>query len=310
MKRRVAFVEFSIYDQVPLVSGYLHAYAKAHPAIAESFEFVYCTKQIERISYEQALSAVRALRAPIICFSCYVWNMGLIKRLVRDLKSDPRIEHIILGGHQVSHHIERYVDRTDGKTIVINGQGEVPFREVLLSLTDSKQPVGLRGASVYADGELWDGGEAAVVARLDDIPSPFLGGQFDRMAHPITVYETNRGCPYKCTFCTWGGDTLKVAQFSLERIKEELLWIVKHPLLYIFIGDANWGMLPRDVEISEYIARLKQAHGFPMMVYYAAAKNKPKGSVACIEKFHEGGVITSQALGIQSLNPATLVKID
>jgi radical SAM family protein len=149
-----------------------------------------------------------------------------------------------------------------------------------------------------------------MLANLDDIPSPYLTGCFDAESHPISIFETNRGCPYKCTFCTWGGDTLKVTKFSLDRVKEELLWLVKKQTLFFYLADANWGILSRDVELSEYIARLKRDFGFPLMVYYAAAKNKPKASVACIEKFHEGGVIASQALGIQSMNTDTLTLID
>lgn len=310
MKRRVALVEFSIFDQFPLVSGYLHAYAQADPAVAEAFEFVYYSPQVERVDYQEALSAIRALDARILCFSCYVWNMGLVRRLVRDLAADPGVERIILGGHQVSHHITQYIAPGDPKAVVINGQGEIPFRQTLLRLSDAGDLSGLRGVSFYSDGGLWNGGEAEMLANLDDIPSPFLGGQFDGRSHPTTVFETNRGCPYKCSFCTWGGDTLKVTKFSLDRLKEELLWIAKQSVLFLSLADANWGMLERDAEISAFIAKLKKDYGSPLIVYYAAAKNKPKGSMACIEKFHEGGVITSQALGIQSLHDETLELID
>lgn len=310
MKRRVVMIEFSIYDQFPLVSGYLHGYAAADADVAAAFEFVYFTREVERVKYSETLAAIRALRGHIVCFSCYVWNIGLVKRLVADLRQDPTIERIILGGHQISHHIEHYVEPADSKTVVINGQGEKPFRAALRQLAGGGELWGLPGLSTHADGQLWNGGEAEMLENLDDIPSPFLSGLFDRLAHPITVFETNRGCPFKCTFCTWGGDTLKVTKFSLDRLKEELSWMARKPVVMLFLADANWGMLTRDIELSAYISQLKKEHGHPMMVFYAAAKNKPKGSVECIEKFHEGGIITSQALGIQSLNPRTLELVD
>jgi hypothetical protein len=310
MKRRVALIEFSIFDQFPLVSGYLHAYAQTDPAVAEAFEFVYYITQVERVNYDETLKAIRALDAQVLCFSCYVWNMGLIRRLVHDLKSDRKVERIILGGHQISHHITQYIEPTDSNIVVINGQGEIPFRATLQRLADTGDLAGLKGVSFYTGGQLWNGGEAEMLANLDDIPSPFLGGQFDGMNHPTTVFETNRGCPYKCTFCTWGGDTLSVTKFSLDRIKEELTWIAKKSVMFLSLADANWGMLQRDIEISAHIAQLKKTYGSPLIVYYAAAKNKPKGSMECIEKFHEGGVITSQALGIQSLSDQTLEMVD
>ena len=310
MKQRIVLIEFSIFKQFPLLSGYLHAYAAADSAIAEAFEFVYYQREVGQLDYPTVLREVRALKASIVCLSAYVWNIGVVRRLVSDLQPDSNVQRIILGGHQISHQIKRYVGRTDEKTIVVNGQGEIPFRAMLQRMAAGEDAGPLKGISFYRDGELWDGGEAEMLIRLDEIPSPFLNGQFDKMAYPIVVLETNRGCPYKCTFCTWGGDTMRVTKFSLERVKEELLWIAKHSVLFLYLADANWGMLPRDIEISEYIARLRKSHGAPWGVYYAAAKNKPKGSIACIEKFHEGGVITSQALGIQSMNPTTLSLVD
>jgi radical SAM superfamily enzyme YgiQ (UPF0313 family) len=310
MKHRVALIEFSIFSQYPLLSGYLHAYAAADSALAAACEFVYYQKEVGRLDYPTVLQEVRALRARVVCLSAYVWNIGVVRRLITDLQADPQVQHIIVGGHQISHQIEKYVDRTDEKTIVVNGQGEIPFRAMLRQLVSERKIEPLRGISFYRDGELWNGGEAEMLTHLDDIPSPFLGGCFDDMDYPVAVFETNRGCPYKCTFCTWGGDTMRVTKFSLERIKEELFWLAKRSVLFLFLADANWGMLQRDIEISEYIARLRTLYGAPWGVYFAAAKNKPKGSIACIEKLHEGGVITSQALGIQSMNPLTLSLVD
>jgi hypothetical protein len=310
MKQRVALIEFSIFSQYPLLSGYLHAYAAADSAVAEAFEFVYYQREVGRIDYCTVLQEIRALQARVVCLSAYVWNIGVVRRLITDLQADPHVQHIVVGGHQISHQIEKYVDRTDEKTIVVNGQGEIPFRATLQRLVSDRRIEPLRGISFYRDGELFDGGEAEMLTRLDDIPSPFLGGYFDNMDYPVAVFETNRGCPYKCTFCTWGGDTMRVTKFSLERIKEELLWLAKRSVLFLFLADANWGMLQRDIEISGYIAHLRTLYGAPWGVYFAAAKNKPKGSIACIEKLHEGGVITSQALGIQSMNPLTLSLVE
>ena len=56
---------------------------------------------------------------------------------------------------------------------------------------------------------------------LDEIPSPFLEGAFDSImaANPqeswIGLWETNRGCPFRCTFCDWGSATAaKVTKFG------------------------------------------------------------------------------------------------
>jgi hypothetical protein len=235
--------------------------------------------------------------------------MGLVRRLVGDLEKDGSVKKIILGGHQVSGHISKYFESHQEKIIVVNGAGEAPFRDALAALAEGNDLTSVSGVSCFVDGELYEGGLGEQLPSPEEIPSPFLEGFFDEFRYPISVFETNRGCPFQCSFCTWGGDTSKVTKFPIDRLKEELRWIAKKNVFFIFLGDANWGMLPRDVELSEYIGRLKSEFGTPWGVYYAAAKNKPKGSLACIKAFHESGVITSQALGIQSLNDETLEAI-
>jgi tRNA A37 methylthiotransferase MiaB len=311
MKTRVALVEFPIYDQFPLASAYLEGYASKDSEIARAFEFVYYRKECDQIgSYQEVLNDVRNLNTSIVCMSCYVWNSGLVRRLIQDLNKMPEVKHVIMGGHQITHHLEKYVATSNGKSVVVNGQGEVPFPNILRRILEEKDCRGLQGVSCFVEGELWNGGEAEVVRELDTIPSPFLTGRFDNMKAPIAVLETNRGCPFRCTFCTWGFDTSRVSKFSTERVQEELLWIAKKQVPFIYIADANWGMLPRDLVLSENIAQMRKDHGYPLMVYYAAAKNSPKNTVACIEKLYQGGVITSQALGIQSLNPKTLEAVE
>ena len=57
------------------------------------------------------------------------------------------------------------------------------------------------------------------------------------------------------------------------------------------------------------IVELKRKYGRPHGIHYAAAKNQPKGSVACIEALHAGGVMTSQGIGIQSMSEDTLTAV-
>ena len=63
MKLRIALIEFSILQQFPLISGYLHAYATADPTVAENFEFMYYQEEVGRNDYSRSLSAIRALDA-------------------------------------------------------------------------------------------------------------------------------------------------------------------------------------------------------------------------------------------------------
>ena len=90
------------------------------------------------------------------------------------------------------------------------------------------------------------------IRELECIPSPYLSGIFDRLieTYPknewLILWETNRGCPFKCTFCDWGSATAsKVNKFDLERLKLEIDWFSKNKIEFIFCCDANFGILKK-----------------------------------------------------------------
>ena len=66
-------------------------------------------------------------------------------------------------------------------------------------------------------------------------PSPYLSGEYDYLFkdnedHKYQVIvETNRGCPFLCTYCYWGkgGTTTKYRFHSLERVFKEIEWIAE-----------------------------------------------------------------------------------
>src|SRR5262249_22621334 len=112
--------------------------------------------------------------------------------------------------------------------IAVHGEGEETLAELLLALAGhiSDEPADL---SLLADvpGLSYRQGDEVVttdkrdrIADLDSIPSPILTGIFDGFipAGPIggVALETNRGCPYGCTFCDWGSATLsRVRKFDM-----------------------------------------------------------------------------------------------
>ena len=112
------------------------------------------------------------------------------------------------------------------------------------------------------------------------IPSPYLTGLFDNYGDaPVTsiTIETNRGCPYGCTFCDWGSATMsRIRKFDLDRVFAELEWAAQRGIAGIGFADANFGILERDVAIAEKVAELKATYGFPLHCATNYAKNTVK----------------------------------
>jgi radical SAM superfamily enzyme YgiQ (UPF0313 family) len=138
--------------------------------------------------FERFMAVAKTPRADIIrdllrlggdvyAFSCYVWNMGLVRSVVDAVRQARPQAQIILGGPQVMSQGHRYLRRGDERTVICNGEGEITFAQYLLALTDhSPRLHEVNGLSFYRDGELVTTPKQPRISSLDDIPSPFLTG--------------------------------------------------------------------------------------------------------------------------------------
>lgn len=308
--KRVLLVELTVFDRMtPLVSGYLQAYATTDSTIRNGYTFERYTAVAKGRPTEIVRDLVRSA-ADVYAFSCYVWNMGLVRTAVAAIRQARPEAQIILGGPQVMSQAQRYLSEADERTVICNGEGEVTFSRYLLALTDSAARFDeVDGLSFYRDRELVTTPKQPRLTNLDEVPSPFLTGIFDS-AHSIAILETNRGCPYHCGFCFWGAATNdRVHRFDETRVRDEIKWVAKNEILFLFIADANWGMLARDIDISSHITNCAHEHGAPNVVYFSAAKNKPHAVTKIANIFQEANLIASQPVSLQTLEPASLALI-
>ena len=192
-----------------------------------------------------------SLQSPNICaFSCYQWNKKYNLQLAEKIKQQWPECVIVFGGPEVD---VTFLNNSYINTIIL-GEGELAFLDLLRNV--------IAGDSIL---------DVYKKQRLEDlhIPSPYATGVFDRIIQNnpgtkwATTLETNRGCPFSCTFCDWGSLTYsKVKRFDLTRVAEDLEWISNNPISYIFCADANFGIFKeRDLEIAK-------------MVYATGQKNK------------------------------------
>lgn len=310
-KRKVTLVEINVYEEMlPLVSGYLQAYACSDPALREAYEFEKFTTNKTKPA-AALLHELVAKDSDIYAFSCYLWNMGRVKSILPGLLRMRPKAQVLLGGPQVMHHAADYLDPDNERLIICNGEGEKTFanylRELLLDSPDFSR---VRGLSFYREGTLTTTGAEERILTLDEIPSPFLTGVFDEGSYRMSIMETNRGCPFHCGFCFWGAATNdRVAKYSEERVREELTWLAKHEVPFIFLADANWGMLKRDVALSEHIVECNKKYKAPIFIYFSAAKNSPQRVTQITELFTKAGLFNTQPISMQSLSTTTLETV-
>ena len=294
---------------LPYSAGVLWAYASRLSLITERWhldQLVWRRDPIESV-YKQLADC------DVIGFSTYIWNKSYNHELARQIKSyNPRCQ-IVFGGP------EPPIERTDIFELypfidaVVKKEGEIAFADLL---HNGALPT-VRGLLLNDHGRVIDTGTAVRIDRLDQIPSPYTTGVFDQIIadNPTVAWnatlETNRGCPYQCTFCDWGSLTYnKVKQFDLARVFAEIEWMGEHECDWMSITDANFGMfIERDDLIVEKVIETQDRFGYPRRMGLSWAKNQKADVVKLAKKLTARGFNNGLTLSVQSLDDRVLTEI-
>ena len=166
-----------------------------------------------------------------------------------------------------------------------------------------------------SENEVMKGNMLLRRTNLDEIPSPYLNGCLDKFfdGKLSPMMETNRGCPFSCTFCHEGNRLIsKVNQFSLERVKDELDYIAaaveKAPSLIsnLMFADPNFAMYERDYEIVEHIEKIQKRQNWPRSIFASTGKNKKERIAKALRKLNGS---MSMWMSVQSMDPIVLKEI-
>jgi len=269
--------------------------------------------------------AMRDAPPDVLMLSNYLWNEELSFHFAKLAKRLNPNTLVVMGGPNIPIEDDRQIMYFDGHPeidLYVLGEGDYLATEVARHFLDSgmslpKMMVRDIPSSIYRrpDGQIvlqkmWDR-----QANVEEIPSPWLTGIqdefFDGKLAPMI--ETNRGCPFTCTFCVQGTTWYtKVHNFSVDRMKEEIEYVARKvktasPAMgTLRIADSNYGMFERDVEISEWIGEMQKRYGYPTFIDATTGKNRPDRIIRSVEKV-SGALVVYQA--VQSLNDDVLRNI-
>jgi radical SAM superfamily enzyme YgiQ (UPF0313 family) len=277
-------------------------------------------------AYPDALAAaLREAPPDVLMLSNYMWNEHLSLRYARLAKSLSPGTLVVLGGPNIPIESERqleYMRRHTEIDLYVLGEGDFLASEVVRHFMEadlSKARIAHRQvpSSIVRrpDGELVATAMWPRHRTLEEIPSPWLAGIFDEFfdGHLAPMIETNRGCPFTCTFCVQGTSWYtKVNYFDKERLREEIDYIgakiAEHSpqMGTLRIADPNYGMFERDVEISGFIAEAQRKYGWPTFIDATTGKNRPERIIQSLEKV-SGALVLYQA--VQSLDDRVLAEI-
>ena len=281
---------------LPYSVGCLWSYCSQFDDITDNY-------QLQRLIFkrEDPDELVAGLDNPFLCaFSCFIWNEQYNLHVAQKVKQAYPNCVIEFGGPQASKSMLDKHDFID--CVMLGGDGEENFLDLLRLLHKEEEYPRLY--------------ERSRMTNLD-MPSPYQAGIFDTIVaeNPdvtwASMLESNRGCPHRCTYCDWGGTTYgKVQQFGLQRVIEDIDWMVNNRVGYIFLTDANFGMFgERDIYLAELLREAGQnpkSRIDDIVIQYSKNSNENVFKVAeALGEFCKRGITISA----QSMNQPTLKAV-
>lgn len=136
-----------------------------------------------------------------ILFSCYIWNVEMLRQLCPILKKIMPDCVIGFGGPEVSYESETFLRENPAVDFVMRGEGELVFTKYLEHL-DTGNPATLgeiESLTYRQNGGIFSTPQMHPM-DLALLPFPYED-DFSDVQNQIIYYESSRGCPYHCGYC-------------------------------------------------------------------------------------------------------------
>ena len=261
---------------------------------------------------------LKAADADILLCSCYGWNWEITQKLAREVKKINPKCLVIFGGPQIpkwyrEYNNESFFEKHDFVDIIVHGEGEQVIENIFKAYLEDQDYQQIKGIETKA----YVGMPQPRFTNIEQLPSPYLTNTVWDLVEKedgvkyIAAWESNRGCPFSCTFCDWGSATAqKVRKRDVDRLEAEIEWFGENKIPYIDVCDANWGIFKdRDLELSKKFAEVKREHGYPEKIRPAWAKVSSDKLIPVAKALLEEGMLRAVTLEVQSLNETTLSTI-
>ena len=160
--------------------------------------------------------------APRFLFSCYIWNITMVRQLGSDLRTLYPDCTIVLGGPEVGLDADSLPEQGFSfADAVVCGEGET----VLPELLRTDRPHGVHTSDLPVD--------------LDTLPFPY--DDLALLQHRVIYYESSRGCPFRCAYCLSGGET-RVRERSLPLVFDDLQRLLDARVMQVKFVDRTFNV--------------------------------------------------------------------
>ena len=236
------------------------------------------------------LKAIETTPPDILGLTSYIWNKNLAIAVAEYTKKINPNALIIFGGPEIDinqYDLELFINKYACADLFVQHEGELALAKIVqkyIEVNYNKKQllnnISELGNCFFIDSSknLLSSPKLPRLEDLDDIPSPYLTGLFDKFLSDssyMPMIQTNRGCPYSCTFCQEGESYFtKVKRHSLNYVTTELNYISERAPVSsgLWITDSNWAMYKWDEDIAKHIASIQKKSGWPSEIISSTGK--------------------------------------
>lgn len=267
-------------------------------------------------SVDQILTELVAYQADVVVFSCYIWNIDYIRRLISALAVIRPGILILTGGPEVAYDAADFLESSAAHGVMA-AEGEVVFPGVLdrliqlgNSANNQTRLESLRRIpGLYlklAEGIVWTG--QAPLADMARIPFPYDEAELRRLDHRLIYYEGQRGCPFACSYCLSSIDR-SIRHKPLAMVQAELSVLLKAGVSLVKFVDRTFNIRENwAYEVLAFVLRETRAQDYHTAFHFevgAAALSPRLIELLCASP---PGLFQIEA-GIQSTDPKVLELI-
>lgn len=248
---------------------------------------------------EEILEDIYDRKPKAIGFSCYIWNREMILELITELhKLLPELP-IWLGGPEAFLDAERILAEYPAVTGIMAGEGEETFAELLAYYVTGKGSLQGIAGLVLRDGA------TAKRELLSLTEIPFLYEDTADFENRIIYYESQRGCPFSCSYCLSSIDK-KVRFRDIDVVKQELQFFLEKRVKQVKFVDRTFNCNhAHAVEIWRYIR--EHDNGITNFHFEIAGDILNDEEIELLNSMRAG--LVQLEIGVQSANAETLAEI-
>ena len=225
-----------------------------------------------------------------IGIGAFIWNETSVQNITESVKQLGFPGRVILGGPQVSYSSPGIEHEYPYADVFIRGYAE----DVMFKLMTAESNKPIKGVHYRGEPDLaWRS-----QVDLDNLTSPYLSGLIK--PQPFLRWETQRGCPFMCSFCQHreSGDHLKRRNLLPKRVEDEIDFFCKNNVDDLAVLDPTFNSGPFYLDVLRRFVRNKYRGKIALQSRFEMVKEP---YLDLCEQLNETGLVQLE-FGLQTIH--------